>query len=170
MNAIQFPLSRVTIAFIFGILFANFVKIEPVWATILVIFSFIIFCWVCFWTQKQFSQNNLFGFSTYFFSFGIGVFSLIIHLGWNQKDNYIHHIPSFEKPHHIEVVLREKLKTTSYSQRYIAIVKTIDSKDCSGKIILNFNKKSIPNDFRIGTQFKVLTTIIPHKPPLSGSI
>ncbi len=167
MNAIQFPLSRVTIAFIFGILFTNFVKIESIWATLGIAISFILFCCTYFWTQKQFTQNNLFGFSTYFFSFSIGVFSLIIHSGWNQKDNYIHHIKSFEQPHEIEVVVREKIKTTAFSQRYIAIVNRIDTKDCSGKILLNFNRKSFPNDIRIGTQFKVLTTLIPHKPPLN---
>jgi competence protein ComEC len=167
VNAIQFPLSRVTIAFIFGILFANFVKIDSIWATFLIAISFILFCYNYFWTQKQFSQNNLFGFSTYFLSFSIGVFSLMIHSGWNQKNNYIHHIQFFEKPYELEVVVREKLKTTSFSQRYIAIVKSVDSKDCSGKIILNFNKKSIPRDIRIGTQFKLFTPLISHKPPLN---
>ncbi len=167
MNAIQFPISRVTIAFIFGILFANFVKIESIWATLLIAISFILFCCIYFWAQKQFTQNNLFGFSTYFLSFSIGIFSLIIHSGWNQKGNYIYHIQSFEQPHEIEVVVREKLKTTSFSQRYIAIVKRIDTKDCSGKILLNFNRKSFQNDIRIGTQFKILTTLIRHQPPLN---
>ena len=167
MNAIQFPLSRITIAFIFGILVAYFSNVDFIWATLLIVISFTSFCIAYFWTQKQFIQNDLFGLATYIFSFCLGIFSLMIHSGSNQKDNYLNQIRLVEIPHHAEIVLREKLKSTLYNDRYIGLVSKIDRKTCSGKIILNFKKNSLRNNFRIGTTVRVFSTIVPHKPRLN---
>lgn len=167
MNAIQFPLSRITIAFIFGILVAHFSNLDFIWANILIAISFATFCGVFFWTQRQFIQNSFFGIATYFFSFCIGIYALTIHSSWNQKDNYLHQIQSFELPHQTEIVLREKLKNTRYGQRYIALVNRIDNKSCSGKIMLNFKDNCLGTDVKIGTRLLLFTTIIPHKPPLN---
>lgn len=167
MNAIQFPLSRVTIAFIFGILVAHFSTIDFIWATILIAFSFAAFCSVYFWTKRQFIQNSFFGIATYFLSFCIGINTLMIHNSWNQKDNYVNQIQSFDIPHHIEIVLREKLKNTRYGQRYVALVNRIDNKNCSGKIMLNFKNNCLGADVQIGTRLRLFTNIIPHKPPLN---
>ncbi len=167
MNAIQFPLSRVTIAFIFGILVAHFSNLDFIWATLLIATSFVTFCLTYFWTQKQFIQNNLFGFATYFFSFCLGFYSLTTHFSSNQKDNYLNQIRSIELPHQVEIVLREKLKSTVYYDRYIGLVNKIDHSNCSGKIIVNFKKNSTRNNLQIGTTLGVISTIIPHKPPLN---
>ncbi len=167
MNAIQFPLSRITVAFIFGILVAHFSNVDFIWATILIATSFGTFCLAYFWTQKQYIQNNVFGFTTYFFSFCLGVFSLMIHSGKHQKDNYFNQIQSFEILHKTEIVLREKLKSNLYFERYVGLVGKIDDKTCSGKIILNLNKSSHVNNLRIGTKLLVSSTITPHKLPLN---
>jgi competence protein ComEC len=167
VNAIQFPLSRITIAFIFGILVAHFSTIDFIWATILIAISFAAFCGFYYWTQQQFIQNSFFGIATYFFSFCIGIYALMIHSSWNQKDNYLNQIHSFDIPHQTEIVLREKLKNTRYGQRYIALVNQIDNKNCSGKIMLNFKNNCLDSHFQIGTRLRLFTPIIPHKPPLN---
>lgn len=167
MNAIQFPLSRITVAFIFGILLAHCSNIDFIWANILIAISFSAFCIVYLWSQRQFIQSNFFGFSTYLFSFSIGIYSLMIHSSSNQKENYLNQIASVEIPHKTEIVLREKLKTTKYYEKYIGLISTIDNKSCSGKILLNFKNGCLGNDARIGTKLSIFTTIIPHKPPLN---
>jgi competence protein ComEC len=167
VNAIQFPLSRITIAFIFGILLAHFSNIDFIWANILIAISFGAFCIVYFWSKRQFIQNNFFGFVTYFFSIFLGIYSLMIHSSSNQMDNYLNQIDSIEIPHKTEIVLREKLKTTKYYERYIGLVRQIDDKTCSGKIILNIKKSDQTNNFLIGTKLSAYSTIIPHKPPLN---
>ena len=167
MNAIQFPLSRITVAFIFGIFVASFSNVDFIWATLLIAISFVTFCIAYFWTQKQFIQNNVFGFTTYFFSFCLGMYSLTTHSGLNQKDNYLNQIQSTEIPHQAEIILREKLKSTLYYERYIGLVSKIDKSYCSGKIIINIKKDSQKSNFRIGTTLHVFSIIIPHKPPLN---
>jgi competence protein ComEC len=167
VNAIQFPLSRITVAFIFGILVASFSNVDLIWATLLIAISFVTFCIAYFWSQKQFIQNNAFGFTTYFFSFCLGMYSLTTHSGSNQKDNYLNQIQSTEIPHQAEIILREKLKSTLYYDRYIGLVSKIEQSNCSGKIILNIEKNSLKNNFRIGTTLHVFSIIIPHKPPLN---
>ena len=167
MNAIQFPLSRITVAFIFGILVASFSNVDFIWATLLIAFSFVTFCIAYFWSQKQLIQNNVFGLTTYFFSFCLGMYSLTTHSGSNQKDNYLNQIQSTEIPHQAEIILREKLKSTLYYERYIGLVSKIDQSYCSGKIILNIKKDSRKNNFRIGTTLHVFSIIIPHKRPLN---
>ncbi|MBK8600210.1 MAG: ComEC/Rec2 family competence protein [Flavobacterium sp.] len=167
MNAIQFPLSRITVAFIFGILVAHFSNVDFIWATLLIAISFGTFCIAYFWSQKQFIQNNIFGFTTYFFSFCLGMYSLTTHSSSNQKDNYLNQIQSTELPHQAEIILREKLKSTLYYDRYIGLVSKIDQSNCSGKIILNIEKNSLRNHFQIGTTLHVFSVIIPHKPPLN---
>ncbi len=167
MNAIQFPLSRITVAFIFGILLAHYSNIDFIWANILIFISFGAFCAVYFWSQRQFIQNNFFGFVTYFFSIFLGIYSLMIHSSSNQMDNYLNQIDSIEIPHKTEIVLREKLKTTKYYERYIGLVSAIDNKSCSGKILLNFKKGYLDHDARIGAKLSIFATVIPHKPPLN---
>ena len=95
------------------------------------------------------------------------MYSLTTHSGSNQKDNYLNQIQSTEIPHQTEIILREKLKSTLYYERYIGLVSKIDQSNCSGKIILNIEKNSLKNNFRIGTTLHVFSIIIPHKPPLN---
>lgn len=167
MNAIQFPLSRVTIAFIFGIYFAHTAKVNLVWAAIAVSFSFLFFCFSYFWSRKQLNPTISFGIATYSLSFFMGSFILLSHSGWNQKNNYIHQIIDFEKPHQVEVVLREKLKKTRQHDRFIAIAYSIDNKQCSGKILLNFKKDCFAEEPKIGSKITLHTTLIQHKDPLN---
>jgi competence protein ComEC len=159
VNAIQFPLSRITVAFISGIIVASFSNVDLIWATLLIAISFVAFCIAYFSTQKQFIQNNMFGFSTYLLSFCLGMYSLTTHSSSTQKDNYLNQIASIEIPHKTEIVLREKLKTTKNYDRYIGLVRKIDDKTCSGKIILNVKKSDQTNNF---------LRILRSKSPYSG--
>ncbi len=167
MNAIQFPLSRITIAFIFGILFAHWGEIEFIWASLFIAISLIVFCAVYFLTQKRMRPTLGFGLAAYLLSFFLGSFSMLVSSGWNQRDNFIYKVDSFEKPQQLEVVLREKLKQTPKYHRYVGVVKQIENKTCSGKLILNFQTKGISKDMRIGTILHLNTVVVKHKPPLN---
>ncbi len=164
----QFPLTRITIGFVFGILFANYTHfLTPVTSFGLLCLAISLFFIAFYWSKKQLLQNYFFGISTYFLSFCIGISTSIIHSGWYQKDNYIHHIHSSEKQHVLEVVLREKLKSTAYYRRYYALVSRIDGKSCSGKLMVNFNASQFQSDFKIGTQLQIKNNIIRPTRPLN---
>ncbi len=164
----QFPLTRITIGFILGILFANYFDFfAPTLGFVLLWAAIPLFTISFYGSKKQLFQNAFFGIATYILSICIGISTLIIHAGRYQKDNYVHQIKSSHTRHVVVVVLREKLKTTAYYRRYIANVKSIDQKPCSGKLMVNFNALQFQQDFKIGTQLQISNNIARPSPPLN---
>ncbi|HTG64947.1 MAG TPA: DUF4131 domain-containing protein, partial [Flavobacterium sp.] len=151
MKVLEFPLAKITLAFLLGILIAFYIHLNPklVFGLLSVCLAFLT---VLFFGPNT-NQNTKFYFSTltYFISFLIGMSSLIIQTDSFQKNNYSNYEIVFEKEHHITLILREKLKNSIYNERYIALVQTIDSKNYTGKILLNIPKKTQPTPFEIGT-------------------
>jgi len=164
MKILQFPLAKIAIVFIIGILFSFYVKLEPEFALILLFTSFLLFCISFLFSKRDFSQKIYFGLNLYFLSFSIGVMDQVIHTDYFQKDNYINKIANFEKEHQVEIVLREKLKSSTFGDRYIAVVKKIDDKESSGKIVLNIYKSKLAERLKIGNILQINGSIIKHKP------
>ncbi|WP_236023966.1 ComEC/Rec2 family competence protein [Flavobacterium flabelliforme] len=149
MKVIHFPLARITIAFVLGLLLAYYIKIPiSIVFSILILLSILLI--FIFYTYKN-KQTTIFSFLTYLVSFIVGISNQIIHTDYYQKNNYIHDSSLFEKTHSINITIREKLKSSSFSNRYIAIVNEIDQKAKSGRILLNIQKDSIDHDVEIGS-------------------
>lgn len=163
MKVLQFPLTKITIAFISGILFSFYAKPNPELIFALVLLNFICFCIAFLVSKKKLKQGLFFGITTYFLAFFIGISTQVIHNGYYQKDNYIHQT-SNNKDHNLEVVLREKLKNSKYNSRYVAVVTQIDNQKSSGKIIVNFDKNIPSEKLEIGSQLHIKGVIIKHKP------
>ncbi|MDR6846770.1 ComEC/Rec2 family competence protein [Flavobacterium granuli] len=155
MKVLQFPLARITIAFIAGILLAYFLKpILPIVFAFLAIAIIIIFR--SYYSSKKNKKIQLhFGIATYILAFSIGITTQTIHTDSNQKNNYTHYKNIFEKKHTFTLTLREKLKSTVFNERYIAILNSIDQEKASGRILLNINKDSTKHSFAISSQLKI---------------
>ena len=159
MKVLDFSLAKITFSFVFGILAAYY------WAppiTISVIsFSFGLLLLSIFYifTQKNKKLNILFGLSTYYTSFCIGIIALSINNDSLQKSNYIHYKNAFESPHSINITIREKLKGNAYNDQYIGLINHIDNKYYSGRIILNVTKDSITNSLLVGNSILVKTIL-----------
>ena len=163
MKVLQFPLARITIGFVLGLLFAYYVQLP-----IQVVFSALILTICVFGLLFYFgkSKNSIyFGVAAYLLSFIIGISNQIIHTDYFQKSNYIHNTSLFEKPHFINLTIREKLKNSSYSDRYIAIINRVNKKEKTGKIILNIPKHSTNHSLEIGTSLLIKGTLTKNKPP-----
>lgn len=167
MKVLQFPLTKITIGFVLGILFSYFLKLNPNLVFILLFISFGAFGVVYFLSKKSIKNASYFGLTVYFLSFFIGATTQIVHTDYFQKNNYIHYNGIFEKPHLISVTLREKLKSSNFSDRYIAIVNRIDNTERSGRIILNIRKDSLNHEFEIGTQMHIKGTLYKNSPPIN---
>ncbi|WP_317046175.1 ComEC/Rec2 family competence protein [Flavobacterium psychrotolerans] len=160
----QFPLAKITIGFVLGIMLSFYEKPNPETAFLLLIVSFIAFWATYFFSKKDFTQKIYFGTTLYTLSFLIGVTTQVTHTDYFKKNNYIHLVTESEKDHLVEVVLREKLKSTSFSDRYIAIVKRLDNKERTGKILINFYRSPVNTKLKIGTNIQIKGAIIKHKP------
>lgn len=159
MKVLDFPLVKITIAFVFGIIASYYLRFSTTAATFLLSISFVFFCSAYLWNLKQNKKYIFFGLSTYVLSFFAGAFTLLSHTQSLQKDNYTNCTTAFEKDQIITLVLREKLKSNDYSDRYIGLIKSISGKIYNGKIIVNIQKDSIPNNLIVGNLIKIKTTL-----------
>ncbi|MBF2707898.1 ComEC/Rec2 family competence protein [Flavobacterium soyangense] len=164
MKVLQFPLARITIGFMLGILLAHYFQPHPLHVFILLFIAFSSFTIAYFVSKNKVKNPIYFGWATYFLAFGIGITSQIIHTNSFQKSNYIHGVAINEKPHIVEVTVREKLRSSNYNDRYIVLVNQIDDSIKTGRILLNIRKDSINHSFEIGTHLQINETLYENGP------
>jgi competence protein ComEC len=164
MKVLQFPLARITIGFLAGILVAYYFQPNPRIVFSLLFVSFCAFVIAYFISKSKIVNPIYFGLSTYFLAFGIGSSSQIIHTNSFQKSNYIHSKAIFDKPHLVSVTIREKLRSSSYNDRYIVLLNQIDSSVNSGRILLNVQKDSLNHPFEIGTHLQIKGNLYKNGP------
>lgn len=155
MKVLQFPLARITIGFLIGILVAYYFKLPFNFVFILLVISFCPFVLCYVWSKTKVVHPIYFGLATTFLAFTIGISTQIIHTDSFQESNYSRNACIFEKSHLISVTIREKLRNSEYNDRYIVIVNQIDNKPTSGKLLLNIRKDSLNFPFEIGTHLQI---------------
>jgi competence protein ComEC len=165
MKIIQFPLTKVTLGFVLGILVNYYLKCGVTIALFGLLTTSFIFAITYYFTEKKGLNSIFFGFSTYFLSFCIGLSALTLHTHYFQKDNYAHNESLFNHEKTLVVVVREKIKKTNFNQRYIVIIKEIDTKPQTGRLILNIRENCDDSTFEIGSQLKFKTTLIKNSLP-----
>ncbi|MCP2026809.1 competence protein ComEC [Flavobacterium sp. HSC-32F16] len=159
MKVLDFPLIKITISFLFGILISYYCQPSLNVSLVFLGFSTIIFCISFFLSIKNKKANIFFGINSYFISFSVGVCVLLFHTDTFDKSNYTHSKIVFEEPQFITFTLREKLKSNDYNDRYIGLINNIDYKVYSGRIIVNIQRDSLKNPLIIGNIIKVKTSL-----------
>ena len=155
MKVLQFPLAKITIVFILGILFTYFLK--PI---SLVAFGFLsattlLFIGIYYTFRTNIKSHFFFGIATYLLAFSIGITTQTVHTDSLQQNNYTHFPNVFETNHAFKLTLREKLKNTTFNERYIAQLSSIDNKKTSGRILLTIRKDNLKHSFIIGNQLRI---------------
>jgi len=163
MKVLDFPLTKISIWFIFGILVSYYSQPALTILAPAFIFGLIVFAILYFSLRKNKKLIPFFGIATYYISFFIGSLTLILHTDSLQNSNYIHFKKIFETPQNITFTLREKLKSNSYNDRFTALINTINNDHYSGKIIINIQKDSIKSSLKIGSIIKACTILQPNK-------
>lgn len=159
MKVLDFPLAKITISFLFGILVSYYCLPSIQVSFISLGICAVLFCISFFLSKKNKKNNLIFGISSAFISFSTGISVLLIHTDTFDKTNYTHSKTAFEKPQFMTFTLREKLKSNDYNDRYVGLINTINNKIYSGKIIVNIQKDSTQNPLIIGNIIKVKTAL-----------
>ncbi|OXB24394.1 competence protein ComEC [Flavobacterium tructae] len=159
MKVLDFPLSKITIWFGCGILAAYYYPSKFSVVTSVFILGFTAFLLVYTSLQKNNKRSIYFGISISFISFLIGIATLLLHTESLQESNYTHCKEVFSSPQTITFVVREKLKSNAYSDRYYVQIKKINNRNYSGKILVNVEKDSAENPIIIGNIIKVKTIL-----------
>jgi len=165
MKVLQFPLARVTLVFILGILFAYYLQPSPNLVFTFLFVATLFLGGIYYWFTKKYNQLGVFGIIVYITAFGIGISSQTIHTETYQKNHFTQVDSVFEHTHTINLILREKLKSSISSQRYVALIHQIDTTVCAGKIVLNIKKDSLHHSFVIGNRLQIQGTIYPNSAP-----
>ena len=164
MKVLQFPLARITIGFVAGILVAHYFKLDVSLVFLLLFVALCAFVIAYFASKRSAINSMYFGLATYFLAFGIGASTQIIHTDSFQSTNYIHKKAVFDEPHLISVTVREKLRSSAYNDRYIVLVNQIADLTSTGRMLLNVRKDSLNHSFEIGTHLQINGNLYKNSP------
>ncbi|PXY45296.1 ComEC/Rec2 family competence protein [Flavobacterium hydrophilum] len=159
MKVLNFPLTKITICFIIGIIFSYYAQSDLSFTYSALIIVMLLFAISYFLSRTQNKYLSFFSITTYLVSFFIGCLTLLFHTESLQKTNYTNCKKAFEKPQFITLCLREKLKGNDYNDRYIALISQIENQKYSGRTIINIQKDSLPNSLLIGNIIRLKTTL-----------
>jgi competence protein ComEC len=164
MRVLNFPLSIISLCFVGGIFFGNYFCFNLSY----VLFGLLsLVCTLCIFTlynRKRITAHYYFEINTIFIAFLLGIFSITKAREIHDSSHFIHFISKTEKRHTLEIVIKEKLKSNLFNNRWLARVKKLDGKPSLGKIIFNLKKE----DFKascigIGSIIKTSCTIQKNK-------
>lgn len=164
MKILQFPLARITLCFVLGILFYQKYPPEPIWAFISLLIGILFLSLFHFFSKKNPIYKFLFGTFTLLVSFNIGITTCIFHKESLRPNHYLHQIEE-NSSHKIKLILHEKLKNTAKNSRYVSTVTSIDNQHSLGKLILNVRKPNQIDDWPIGSQIEIIGSIYQNKNP-----
>src|SRR5690554_2533253 len=167
MNLLQFPLAKVTIGFILGLLVAFNFTPDLYTGISVFLFGFAVFIFFYFVVKKNITKPVFFGLSVFIFSFVLGVFTQVLHNDVLAKNHYIHCITDNQQI--INLTLQTKLKPNVYNYRYYAQVNSVDNQKSSGIILIGINKQLYSREPEIGTNYEVYSKVIPNSIPKNPS-
>ena len=157
MKSMQFPLVKITVFFLLGLLIApiltfNFNIIFCISLLLLLLCSILYF-------KKIVFSFPVFEIVTFIISILIGISIVFVHNETLRKNHYVHSITSEDKTVYLNVTITEKLKQSATKSRYQASVNALNSETKVGKIILNIAENKTAVALQIGTILNVKGTI-----------
>ena len=163
MKILQFPLTKITLGFILGILLAYNWNFIPFYIFVLLGLGIVGLTISHFIILKKNSAKSLFGIFSFIVSVLIGISTSIIHKETYNPNHYIHQINDFENKHKLTIVLIEKLKNSKKNNRFSASVIQLDHHKSYGKIIVNIPKDSHSQEYYIGSHLKIIGTVYKNR-------
>ncbi len=158
---------KITIWFVLGIVFSSYFNPNPSTTFTFIGIFFVVFIITLYLSKKDFIQKIYFGIATYLLFFQIGCFNHVIHNEIYNENNYVHLIKNETDYHSVELVLREKLKGNSKVDKYIGLVKKVDNKSCSGRILVQIHDANGDSRIQIGSNFQIYGKCILNKKSLN---
>ncbi|RUT71135.1 ComEC family competence protein [Flavobacterium cupreum] len=150
MKVLDFPLAKITISFILGILVCYYWQPTIYITGCILIITGLFFSILYFLSGKNKTLHLFFGISSCLISFWFGIITLLLHTDSLKPSNYIHYKKAFEDEQPISFTLTEQLKSNRYNDRYVASLNHINGSTYTGKIIVNIKKENTRNTLLIG--------------------
>ena len=165
MKVVQFPLIKITFCFVLGILFAHIARPAFTLILILILILSSTILLMNFLSNKKAIYKSLFGIFCLMTSLLIGSFTLVINNDTLNSNHYLKNLKSTENEYSATIIIKEKLKSTSNNDRYVAKIIELNSKKSYGKIILNIRKDSLIPALEMGSHLKVIGSFYKNRKP-----
>lgn len=165
MRDLQFPLIKITLFFVLGIVFSHLFHPSVFVVISLLFFGLITSVLLYFTTRNSLNSKPYFGVSALFTSFIIGSFSLQCNNEMRNKEHYIHHLKSGEENYSVHLIVLEKLKNTTKNDRYTSEIYQLNGEKSVGKIILNIRKDALTPTIDIGSHIQVSGSLYRNRNP-----
>jgi len=141
MNPLRYPIVKITVFFILGIFIAHFFKIESIWLRILNFGCIILLLATYIFGKFNNSRiGQLFDYVVPLQFVILGI--LLFHLqgSKNNRDFIGNQGIDLSTPKVIQFEINERLKPTSYYERYLVEINHINQDNVTGKAILRIPK------------------------------
>ncbi|HEU4496049.1 MAG TPA: ComEC/Rec2 family competence protein, partial [Flavobacterium sp.] len=164
MKVLEYPLAKIAIWFILGLLASFYLNADP---KIFIISGCILLpATVLFYlsSARHLNQKNYFGIVACMIFFLAGTASRTFGNSRFCKNHYANIIEP-EKDYLVAAILIENLKSGTRNERYIAKITSLDSIKAQGRILLNIKKESLDKKLEIGTRLLYYGKIYEHRKP-----
>lgn len=166
MIILQFPLARIGLFFILGLLLYQ-KGFQP---NGFVVFIFLFVGLVGLVTMHRYANKRnafkSFGWLVALLSVALGLSTAAFHQDTRSRLHYSH-LTEDQVPYHFQLTLHEKLKSTKKNQRYVAIIKSINHRKSLGTILLNIRHSSQNTNIPIGSHLAVDDLLYHNKAPFN---
>ena len=166
MYVLKYPIAKVSLFFVAGILFAVYLPQSRFLVLTLTSVALAAFIATYFATLKK-AHSPYFAAAFIAISFCLGMLTQDIYNLHRDKLHFRQDSNLLEKSNQLQIVLLQRLKPTAYADRYIGVIQQIDGKTVKGKILINFSKDESTKQLSVGSVFRVKTSIHLHKRPLN---
>lgn len=170
MKILQFPLTRILIGFVSGILLFRCISLSAVFVLPTFILCIAALLTFHFYWKKHHSAKFLFGMTVFISAVFSGISTSLIHKENNDPNHYTNQVTDYEKIHQLDLLVTGKLKSTSQSNRFSCEVKRLNTNSSSGKVILNIAKKDSSIPFKTGDHLHVIGIVFRNKNPLNPNL
>lgn len=170
MKILNFPLTRIFIGFLFGLLVFQMISLDSLLIVISLSFCIIGICISYLFSQKNNLAKTIFGLFVILSSIIIGISTAKIHKQNANPEHYLNQKHDYEKPIKTVLLINEKLKSTKKNNRYVASVKSINKQYSYGKVILNIPKVNRTSIIKIGNYIEVTAFLYKNKTPSNPNL
>lgn len=168
MKLLNFALIKITICLIVGILFAHYFKVSftyTLYFTLILIFGLFVLLII---EKKRLMKSVTFQFLTLFTFAGIGILSYHVHDQRTFQQHYTQHVdPTKDTIETISFKIREVLKPGAYHDKYIVDILNINEHPFTGKTLLNVQRDSLLQPFKVDAVFVTTSPLTDLNPPIN---
>jgi competence protein ComEC len=165
MQFFRFIPIKLTLVLVVGIVLGNVLDLKIIPALLLLLPILVLLGFVFYGKYKP--HSKAFGILAGLATLGLGIFTVSLSKPENQPQHYSHR--DFQGQRLWKLKLDQVLKSTSFSDRYLAHSIALDGHVTQGKLLVNIAIDSTVGNLKVDDEFLCFKSIVPLNPPLNPS-